>query len=198
MLQRLIRRLIVFEILARARGLTAGQKYSPATTGSNARSSSFDISSRTLRLLGLSNRSLSYSYTALEPFRYAKANGWKTLLVQIDPGPEEERIVAEEAARVPELAVTGNPRHLNIGTSGVRNASSPTALLLTPNGRVKGWFAEEFQPKRYQSFRWRTKRQRSAVSAAHESSAARSQGPAIVSGAFHAGAAAARAVSWSD
>jgi hypothetical protein len=47
---------------------------------------------------------LSYSYTALEPFRYAKANGWKTLLVQIDPGPEEERIMAEEAARVPQLA----------------------------------------------------------------------------------------------
>ena len=47
---------------------------------------------------------LSYSYTALEPFRYAKAHGWKTVLVQIDPGPEEERIVAEEAARVPELA----------------------------------------------------------------------------------------------
>src|SRR6266513_2103929 len=47
---------------------------------------------------------LSYSYTALEPFRYAKAHGWKTLLVQIDPGPEEEKIVAEEVARVPELA----------------------------------------------------------------------------------------------
>jgi glycosyltransferase involved in cell wall biosynthesis len=47
---------------------------------------------------------LSYSYTALEPFRYAKANGWKTILVQIDPGPEEERIAAQEAARVPELA----------------------------------------------------------------------------------------------
>jgi glycosyltransferase involved in cell wall biosynthesis len=46
----------------------------------------------------------SYSYTALEPFRYAKAHGWKTVLVQIDPGPEEERIVAEEAARVPHLA----------------------------------------------------------------------------------------------
>src|SRR6478736_4612793 len=46
----------------------------------------------------------SYSYTALEPFRYAKAHGWKTVLVQIDPGPEEERIVAEEAARVSELA----------------------------------------------------------------------------------------------
>jgi glycosyltransferase involved in cell wall biosynthesis len=47
---------------------------------------------------------LSYSYTALEPFRYAKSRGWKTVLVQIDPGPEEERIVAEEAARVPALA----------------------------------------------------------------------------------------------
>ena len=34
--------------------------------------------------------------------------------------------------------MTGSPRHLNIGLSGVRNASSPTALLLTPNGRVKG------------------------------------------------------------
>ena len=47
---------------------------------------------------------LSYSYTALDPFRYAKAQDWKTVLVQIDPGPEEERMVAEEAARVPELA----------------------------------------------------------------------------------------------
>jgi glycosyltransferase involved in cell wall biosynthesis len=47
---------------------------------------------------------LSYSYAALEPFRYAKSRGWKTVLVQIDPGPEEERIVAEEVARVPELA----------------------------------------------------------------------------------------------
>jgi glycosyltransferase involved in cell wall biosynthesis len=51
----------------------------------------------------------SYSYTALEPFRYAKANGWKTLLVQIDPGPEEERIVAEETAREPQLAGEWHP-----------------------------------------------------------------------------------------
>ena len=47
---------------------------------------------------------LSYSYTALEPFRFAKLRGWKTLLFQIDPGPEEERIVTEEVARVPALA----------------------------------------------------------------------------------------------
>ena len=31
------------------------------------------------------------------------------MLVQIDPGPEEERIVAEEAARVPELAGDWQP-----------------------------------------------------------------------------------------
>jgi glycosyltransferase involved in cell wall biosynthesis len=47
---------------------------------------------------------LSYSYSALEPFRLAKSQGWKTVLIQIDPGPEEERIVAKEAARVPTLA----------------------------------------------------------------------------------------------
>jgi glycosyltransferase involved in cell wall biosynthesis len=52
---------------------------------------------------------LSYSYTALEPFRYAKSRGWKTVLVQIDPGPEEERIVAEEAARVPQLGAGWQP-----------------------------------------------------------------------------------------
>src|SRR6476619_3689504 len=49
------------------------------------------------------------SNTALEPFRYAKARGWKTVLVQIDPGPEEEVILAEEAARVPELAADWQP-----------------------------------------------------------------------------------------
>lgn len=38
----------------------------------------------------------SYSYAADELFRYAKARGWRTVLGQIDPGPEEERIVREE------------------------------------------------------------------------------------------------------
>src|SRR6266700_7318530 len=52
---------------------------------------------------------ISYSYTALEPFRHAKSRGRKTVLVQIDPGPEEERIVAEEAARVRELAGDWQP-----------------------------------------------------------------------------------------
>lgn len=41
----------------------------------------------------------SYSYAARELFRYAKSRGWTTVLGQIDPGPEEERIVREEHRR---------------------------------------------------------------------------------------------------
>jgi glycosyltransferase involved in cell wall biosynthesis len=52
---------------------------------------------------------LSYSYAALGPFRYAKTRGWKTVLVQIDPGPEEEKIVAAEVMRVPDLAGEWQP-----------------------------------------------------------------------------------------
>ena len=43
----------------------------------------------------------SYSYAALELFRYAKSRGWTTVLGQIDPGPEEERIVAAEQEQSP-------------------------------------------------------------------------------------------------
>ena len=46
----------------------------------------------------------SYSYTALEIFRFAKSHSWQTVLGQIDPGPFEEEIVAAEAEREPSLA----------------------------------------------------------------------------------------------
>jgi glycosyltransferase involved in cell wall biosynthesis len=51
----------------------------------------------------------AYSYATREIFRFAKQRGWKTVLGQIDPGPVEEKIVAEEAARVPELAGDWQP-----------------------------------------------------------------------------------------
>jgi glycosyltransferase involved in cell wall biosynthesis len=60
---------------------------------------------------------LSYSYAALEPFRLAKLRGWKTLLLQIDPGPEEERIVAEEVARLPAVAGKWQPAPADYWTS---------------------------------------------------------------------------------
>lgn len=44
----------------------------------------------------------AYSYAARELFRFFKRIGWRTVLGQIDPGPEEEAIVAAEAARFPE------------------------------------------------------------------------------------------------
>jgi len=95
--------LIVFEMLARARGLGGWPKIVARNRWFqrkvvNALTSDIGPQTSDSPIL------LSYSYTALEPFRYAKANSWKTVLVQIDPGPEEERIIAEEATRVPQLA----------------------------------------------------------------------------------------------
>lgn len=51
----------------------------------------------------------SYSYAARELFRFAKARGWTTVLGQIDPGPEEERIVTEEQRRYPHLKSNWQP-----------------------------------------------------------------------------------------
>lgn len=93
---------LLFEMSARARGLgmwpsiLARNRWFRRRVVSFLRSQPSTLNSQLVLC--------SYSYTALEPFRYAKSRGWKTLLVQIDPGPEEERIVAEEAARVPQLA----------------------------------------------------------------------------------------------
>jgi glycosyltransferase involved in cell wall biosynthesis len=42
---------------------------------------------------------LSFSYAARDVFRYAKSQGWVTVLEQIDPGPVEENLVAEEHTR---------------------------------------------------------------------------------------------------
>ena len=93
---------ILFEMLARARRLAEWEKII-------ARNQWFQrkvVGALNSQLSTLSSQPilLSYSYAALEPFRFAKLHGWKTLLLQIDPGPEEERIVAEEVARVPDLA----------------------------------------------------------------------------------------------
>ena len=44
----------------------------------------------------------AYSYAARGLLRFFKGIGWKTVLGQIDPGPREEMIVAEEAARFPD------------------------------------------------------------------------------------------------
>src|SRR5438094_3963559 len=100
--------LVLFETLARARGLSEWTMIVRRNRWFQRRVTSF-LSGSQLSTLNSQPTLLSYSYTALEPFRYAKSHGWRTLLVQIDPGPEEEKIVAEEAARVPELAGAWQP-----------------------------------------------------------------------------------------
>lgn len=51
----------------------------------------------------------AYSYAALELFQFAKEQGWRTVLGQIDPGPEEEAIVASEHQRYKHLATSWQP-----------------------------------------------------------------------------------------
>jgi len=48
----------------------------------------------------------SYSYAAARLFAHAKERGWRTVLGQIDPGPEEERLVQEEHRRYPQYGST--------------------------------------------------------------------------------------------
>jgi glycosyltransferase involved in cell wall biosynthesis len=51
----------------------------------------------------------TYSYAALELLRYAKSQGWFTILGQIDPGPVEEQIVIAEHQKHPHLAPDWQP-----------------------------------------------------------------------------------------
>jgi glycosyltransferase involved in cell wall biosynthesis len=94
--------LILFETLASARGLKGWTKIVARNRWFQRKVVSFLRSQ--LSTINYQPILLSYSYTALEPFRYAKAHGWKRLLVQIDPGPVEEDIVAAEAEREASLA----------------------------------------------------------------------------------------------
>lgn len=99
--------LVLFEMLAGARNSTGWPKIVARNRWFQRKVVSFlrsQVSTLDSQLV-----LCSYSYTALEPFRYAKSLGWKTLLLQIDPGSEEERIVAEETAREPELAGEWHP-----------------------------------------------------------------------------------------
>ncbi|MEA5553511.1 glycosyltransferase family 4 protein [Anabaena cylindrica UHCC 0172] len=51
----------------------------------------------------------SYSYAALELFKFAKQQGWYTVLGQIDPGIQEEIIVTQEYDRYPQYRGNWQP-----------------------------------------------------------------------------------------
>src|SRR5690349_2025166 len=98
---------VTFEAFTRLRGLSTWPQVIARNRWFQRKVISF-LNSR-FSTLNHSHVLISYSYAALDPFRYAKKHGWKTVLLQIDPGPAEEAIVAQEVARVPELAGDWRP-----------------------------------------------------------------------------------------
>jgi glycosyltransferase involved in cell wall biosynthesis len=96
-------RLIAFELTARAKRL-AGWPLILARNDWFQRNVASFLSITELSTLNSQPVLFSYSYAALEPLRFAKSLGWKTVLGQIDPGPVEEEIVAAEVGREPSLA----------------------------------------------------------------------------------------------
>ncbi len=132
--------LILFEMLARARGLSGWTNIVARNRWFQRKVVSF-LSSQP-STLDSQPILLSYSYTALEPFRYAKANGWKTVLVQIDPGPEEEKIVAEEVARVPTLGRGWQPAPAEYWASWREECKLADGIVVNSEWSRKGLMRE--------------------------------------------------------
>src|SRR5260370_4212620 len=97
-------RLLAFELAARLKRLSGWRVIIARNHWFQCRVASFLSSRHQRSTLNSQPPLFSYSYTALEPFRFAKSQGWRTVLGQIDPGPLEEEIVAAEAEREASLA----------------------------------------------------------------------------------------------
>ena len=126
--------------------------------------------------------------------RFATQNpcGWKTLLVQIDPGPEEERIVAKETAREPELAGEWHPAPLEYWAFWREECKLADRIVVNSEWSREGLIRGGVRAEKI-----------SIIPLAYEAPEIRGQksevgGRSSVSRAFHGGAADARAVSWSD
>jgi len=96
-------RLLAFELAARLNRLSGWRLIIARNHWFQHRVASF-LSRHQLSTVNSQPALFSYSYTALAPLRFAKSQGWRTVLGQIDPGPFEEEVVAAEAEREPSLA----------------------------------------------------------------------------------------------
>jgi glycosyltransferase involved in cell wall biosynthesis len=96
-------RLLAFEVVARLKRLSGWPLILARNHWFQRRVTRF-LSGRQRSTLNSQPTLFSYSYTALTPLRFAKSQGWRTVLGQIDPGPFEEDVVAAEAEREPSLA----------------------------------------------------------------------------------------------
>ena len=95
-------RLLAFELAARLKRLTGW----PLILARNywfQRKVVTYLSSSQLSVVGSQPILFAYSYAARDIFRFAKAQGWKTVLGQIDLGPVEEEIVRTEHEIHPEF-----------------------------------------------------------------------------------------------
>lgn len=102
---------LTLEIISRIRGQSGWTKIMARNHWFH-RKVAAHLSSYQFSVIGSQCVVFAYSYAARDIFRVAKKRGWKTVLGQIDPGPVEEKIVAEEVAREPELAATWQPAPL--------------------------------------------------------------------------------------
>jgi glycosyltransferase involved in cell wall biosynthesis len=96
-------RLLAFELAARLKQLSGWSLVLARNQWFQRKVASF-LSDSQLPPSNFQPTFFSYSYTALEPVRFAKSQGWRTTVGQIDPGPFEEEIVAAEVEREPSLA----------------------------------------------------------------------------------------------
>jgi glycosyltransferase involved in cell wall biosynthesis len=158
--------LIVFETLARARGLSGWAKIVARNRWFQRKVVSFLRSQ--VSTIDCQPILLSYSYTALEPFRYAKSHHWKTVLVQIDPGPEEENIVAEEVARVPELAGEWQPAPAEYWASWREECKLANRIVVNSEWSREGLVRGGVSPEKL-----------SVIPLAHETTEIRNQEPEI-------------------
>jgi glycosyltransferase involved in cell wall biosynthesis len=101
-------RLLAFELAALLKRLSGWRLIIARNDWFQRRVTSF-LSASQLSTLDSQPTLFSYSYSALEPLRFARSQGWRTVLGQIDPGPFEEEIVAAEAEREPFLAPNWTP-----------------------------------------------------------------------------------------
>ncbi|MBD2150287.1 glycosyltransferase family 4 protein [Pseudanabaena sp. FACHB-1277] len=72
----------------------------------------------------------SYSYAALELFKFAKQQGWLTVLGQIDPGVEEEKIVLQEYQEHPNYAPNWRPAPLDYWQNWREECDLADAILV--------------------------------------------------------------------
>jgi glycosyltransferase involved in cell wall biosynthesis len=100
--------LIAFEILARANRLR-GWSLIVARNDWFQRKVVTCLSGSQVSVVGSQPILFAYSYAARDIFRFAKAQGWKTVLSQIDPGPVEEEIVRTEHEIHPEFVSDWRP-----------------------------------------------------------------------------------------